>query len=158
VPNSEEDRLLLAIDTGYFNYYSINSTLSLSLISTYNEQYAVRAVQYNPVDASRFVSVLTWGGIRTYTISNDVITAQNLLSLNYGLVVLRFFGSGSYVAAVQSTGMTIATISGNSISHNFDYWISEATYCNGLAIVNDYDAFVTCVGGIFHYRLSAFQI
>jgi hypothetical protein len=57
-------------------------------------------VQYNPSDTTKFVATIVSTGIKTYQITNDVITGQNLLSINFDFVYLKFFGSGSYLAAV----------------------------------------------------------
>ncbi len=57
-------------------------------------------MQYNPSNTTKFVATITGIGIKTYQITNDVITGQNLLSINLDFVYLKFFGSGSYVAAV----------------------------------------------------------
>jgi hypothetical protein len=57
-------------------------------------------VQCNPSDTTKFVATIYNTGIKTYQITNDVIAEQNLLSINLDFAFLRFFGSGSYVAAV----------------------------------------------------------
>jgi hypothetical protein len=49
---------------------------------------------------TKFVSAIGGTGIKTYQITNDVIIGQNLLSINLDFLYLKFFGSGSYVAAV----------------------------------------------------------
>ncbi len=57
-------------------------------------------MQYNPSDTTKFVATITGTGIKTYQITNDVMTDQNLLSISLDFAYLIFFGSGSYVAAV----------------------------------------------------------
>jgi hypothetical protein len=54
-------------------------------------------------------------GIKTYKITNDVITGQNLLSINLNFVYLKFFGSGSYVAAVCYSEAIVSIVSVNGI-------------------------------------------
>ncbi len=60
-------------------------------------------MQYNPSDTTKFVATIPGTGIKTYKITNDVINEQNLLSINLDFVYLKFFGSGSYVAAICYT-------------------------------------------------------
>ncbi len=57
-------------------------------------------MQYNPSDTATFVATMVNTGIKNYQITNDVITGQNLLSISLDFHYLKFFGSGSYVAAV----------------------------------------------------------
>ncbi len=57
-------------------------------------------MQYNPSDTTKFVATIPGTGIKTYQITNDVITGQNLLSIGLDFVFVKFFGSGSYVATV----------------------------------------------------------
>ncbi len=74
-------------------------------------------MQYNPSDTTKFVATIAGSGIGTYQITNDVITGQNLLSISFDFGYLKFFGSGSYVAAVSYTEaiVSIASVYGSII-------------------------------------------
>ncbi len=117
-------------------------------------------MQYNPSDTTKFVSTIHSIGIKTYTIANDAISPQNLLSINFDFYDIRFFGSSSYVATVSYSPnyLCIATINGDNIYSNFNYQLTETTGCVGIAILNDFDCYLACSGGVFRYRLTAFNM
>jgi hypothetical protein len=63
VPNSQENRLLVAAYSNGIIYLSINATAYLSylgLVSNNNRNYS--GVQYNPADATRFLAVAQYTG------------------------------------------------------------------------------------------------
>ena len=99
-------------------------------------------------------------GLQSYSIANDVITSQNLLSIAIDLRKVQFYGSGSYVAVVSNSQslVVLASLSGTTIISNFNYYIEEASSCTELGIVNDYDAYLACSGGVYRYRLSAYSM
>jgi hypothetical protein len=67
------------------------------------------------------------------------------------------FGEGTYAVAVafQPVYACIATLSGDNIYLSFNYSLTEANYCRGITVLNDFDCYIACVGGVFRYRISA---
>ncbi len=83
-----------------------------------------------------------------------------MLSIDLNFYNLYIFGGGSYVVAVTYSPAyaCIASLSGNSISTNFNYYLAEADGCRGITILNDYDCYISCNLGVFRYRLTAYNM
>jgi hypothetical protein len=74
IPNSSENRILVAAGS-YLFYYSVSSTFAFTLLQSISETFnIITAVQYNPNDPTRFLDCSQYNGIRSYLITNDYAT------------------------------------------------------------------------------------
>lgn len=76
IPDAYENRILIALDN-ILLYYSIDSSYKFTLLQNMTElSMNIRGVQYNPNNQTCFLSCYRYGGVRSYTISNDYASPQ----------------------------------------------------------------------------------
>ena len=98
-------------------YYSIDSSLTFTSLSSITEATSTTGVQFNPSDATRFLKCFINGGVRSYSISSDVITLQESVLISADLVYVAHYASGSTAIVNSYTPKTLfmISISGNAI-------------------------------------------
>ncbi len=110
------------------------------LLQNMTELYMqITGVQYNPNNASYFLSCYTHGGVRSYEITNDYASPQQFIPISADLFYVAHYANASLALVNSYTETTLYVISvdgyGIYLANQYTYIIG--TKCYSITVLSD---------------------
>jgi len=99
----------------------------------------ITGVQYNPNNASYFLSCYTYGGVRSYKIANDYASPQQFIPISAELMYVAHYANASLalVNSYAETTLYVISVDGYGIYLANQYTYTIGTSCISITILSD---------------------